>query len=127
MTDTLTYEQLQADVAFLLMRADCAGSCNFTSDRWTGMSSNALVSVAYGGDQPDLPWDRGDYAACVRTFVRLPQHRRTPEVRAALAAAREHYLNHYPEDRFPGPRKAAREKWAAEAEAYRKKHRRRRR
>jgi len=87
----------EADIAFLLLRADCAGSCSFTSDRWTGASSNSIVSVAYGGEQKELPWDRSDYAACVRTVRRLPKHRVTPEVMAALRKAKEHYLSRYPD------------------------------
>ena len=88
----------EQDIAFLLLRAGCAGSCSFSNDRWTGMSSNAIVSVAYGGKQNEMPWDRADYLACVRTVRRLPKHRKTPEVMAALWKAREHYLNHYPEE-----------------------------
>lgn len=110
---SLTLDQAKADIAFLLLRADSAGSCNFTNARWTGMSSNSLVAVAYGGKQRDFPSDRSDYAACVRTFVRLPLHRRTPEVRKALETAREHYLSRYPEDRYPAGRAEKRTAWEA--------------
>lgn len=122
---SLTREQLEADVAFLLLRADAAGSINFTNDRWTGMSSNALVALAYGGKQTAMPSDRADYAACVRSYHRLPRHRKTAEVRAALLKAREHYLSRYPEDRFPAARQAKRERWRAEEEAARKRRQRR--
>ena len=86
----------QADTAFLLARAGHAGSCSFAPGRWTGMSSNAIVSVAFGGDQIALPSDMSDYLACVRTFRRLPRHRRTPTVRAALKRARDAYTARYP-------------------------------
>jgi hypothetical protein len=84
--------EMEADIAFLLLRAGCAGSCSFSSDRWTGQSSNSLVALAYGGKQAAMPWDRSDYAAYVRTVRRLPKHRRTAAVMAGLRAAREHYL-----------------------------------
>jgi hypothetical protein len=86
----------QADTAFLLARAGHAGSCSFAPGRWTGMSSNAIVSVAFGGEQTALPSDMSDYLACVRTFRRLPRHRRTPTVRAALKRARDAYTARYP-------------------------------
>ncbi|MEZ0249722.1 MAG: hypothetical protein ACAH20_02045 [Methylobacteriaceae bacterium] len=89
--------ELQADVAFLLARCAEAGRAGFSSDRWTGMSSNALVSVAYGGEQAAMPYDRFDYAACVRTYARLPRHRRTPEVRAALRLAKAVLITRHPE------------------------------
>lgn len=121
---SLTRRELAADVEFLLLRADAAGSVNFTADRWTGMSSNALVALAYGGKQTAMPYDRGDYAACVRTYRRLPPHRQTNKVRHALLKAREHYLARYPEDRFPAGREEKRARWKAENEAARKRRRR---
>lgn len=86
----------EEDTAFLLARAGHAGSSSFTKGRWTGMSSNAIVSVAFGGEQTDMPADKSDYLACVRTYRRLPRHRRTPEVRAALKRARDAYTARYP-------------------------------
>jgi hypothetical protein len=88
----LTRAQLEADVAFLLHRSSEAGVCSFSADRWIGLSSNALVCLAYGGVQDAMPYDRSDYAACVRAFRRLPKHRRTAEVRAGLRRAKEAYL-----------------------------------
>lgn len=119
---TVTPEQ--ADIQFLLSRALCAGSCSFSADRWTGLSSNAIVSVAYGGHQTETPSDRSDWAACVRTFRRLPQHRRTNAVRQAMKIAREAYLTRYPDDRYPAPRKAKRAEWHAEWQKYQRKRRR---
>lgn len=122
----LTLEQAEADIAFLLARSASAGSVNFMPGRWTGMSSNALVALAYGGEQTAMPSDRADYAACVRTFWRLPKHRKTADVRAGLKIARDAYLANYPGDRFPGPRNAEAAKWKAEWEARKPKRRRRR-
>lgn len=119
--------ELEADVAFLLLRSGSAGSVSFTSDRWTGMSSNSLVAFAYGGEQRHMPADRGDYAACVRTYVRLPRHRKTSAVRAALRNAREAYLRRYPADRYPEQRRAIRAEWEAERQEREKATRKRRR
>lgn len=111
----LTADQMQADIAFLLLRAGCAGSVSFTSDRWTGTSSNSIVGIAYGsGKDQDMPWDRSDYAACVRTVRRLPKHRRTEAVLAALAKAREAYLERHPEDRCSLERRRIHEEWDRE-------------
>ena len=131
MSTEQTVAELQADVAFLLLRAGSAGrfSCS-SGDRWTGMSSNALVCVAYGGEQHSMLSDRSDYAACVRTYARLPKHRRTPAVRDALKAAKAALLRNYPEYRTARSRAEAEAKWAAEYEARRPqwpKHKPRRR
>lgn len=113
----MTPQEMQADIAFLLLRAGSAGSCSFTSDRWTGMSSNAIVSLAYGGKQDCMPYDRSDYAACVRTVQRLPRHRRTEAVLGGLWKAREFYLSRHPDERSSLSRKAEREKWEQERAA----------
>lgn len=123
---TFTRKQLEADVAFLVLRAKSAGSISFNDQRWTGQSSNALVDLAYGGEQTAMPSDRGDYAACVLTYARLPAHRKTEAVRAALKAAREAYLERYPEDRYPRQRKEVREKRDSQHAEYMKRHKRRR-
>lgn len=111
----------EQDIAFLVERQRAAGSCDFTSDRWTGMSSNSLVCVAYGGPQEHMPYDRGDYAACVRTVRRLPRHRRTAAVMAALRKARDHYLDRYPSHRSSLARSEERAKWEREREEKRKR------
>lgn len=114
------------DIAFLLLRAGCAGSCSFTSDRWTGLSSNAIVAVAYGGEQTNMPSDRSDYAACVRTVRRLPKHRQTPAVKEALRKAKAAYLKNYPDHVSSLARRAARIKWEEEqAKRWAKRRRRR--
>ena len=123
-------EQAQADIAFLLARAGHAGSCSFVPGRWTGMSSNAIVAVAFGGAQTAMPSDRGDYAACVRTFARLPRHRRTEAVKEAMRKARDAYLARYPGDRYPAGRAAAEAEYQerrAEYERLSKAARRRKR
>lgn len=83
-------EQLQQDVEYLAKRAQRAGSfsCGERRRDW-GASSNYIISVAYGvGARQELPFDRSDYAACVRAVRHLPRHRRTPIVIAALRAAK---------------------------------------
>lgn len=122
----MTEEEYKADIAFLLSRAMCAGSASFSNDRWTGMSSNSIVALAYGGRQESLPLDRSDYAACVRTVRRLPKHRRTEDVMEALKRAREAYLKHYPHHRSSLARKAERDKWEREREQRNKRRNRRR-
>lgn len=125
---TLTPAQYEQDIAFLVARQREAGSCTFSGDRWTGMSSNAIVCVAYGGEQDAMPRDRGDYAACVRTVKRLPRHRRTSTVMTALWLAKEHYLNNYPKHRSSIDRRDERvRREAEEAERQRKREARWRR
>lgn len=119
-------EELQADLKFLLSRADAAGSCSFGGERWTGMSSNAIVRKAYGGRQDCMPADRSDYAACVRTVRRLPKHRRTPAVMASLWKAKAAYLKNYPQDRCAPERKRRHEEWLAEQQKRWERRQRRR-
>lgn len=121
----LTEAQMSDDIKFLLLRAGSAGSCSFSSDRWTGQSSNAIVALAYGGEQTAMPADRADYAACVRTVRRLPAHRRTEVVLEALTKAREAYLSNYPSHRFPAAREAERKRYASEDAEWRRKSRKR--
>ncbi len=87
------------------------------------MSSNAIVSVAYGGKQTAMPSDRSDYAACVRTVRRLPKHRRTEKVLKALQKARVAYLKNYPDDAYSLVRRAKRQEWERQAEARRERER----
>lgn len=87
----ITKEQLEADVAFLSERANRAGCFYADADRAWGISSNAIVRLAYGGRGPasdEMPMDRSDFAACVRAVAQLPAHRHTPAVDAALDIAR---------------------------------------
>lgn len=88
--------RLVAERNFLLARAGHAGSAYFGPGRWTGMSSNALVTVAFGGSDDSLPSDVGDLAACYRTVLRLPEHLRTVAVMAQLKRGEEHVERKYP-------------------------------
>lgn len=88
---SLTLEQALEDIAFLVKRAGGAGGFGGWGRRSVGMSSNALVSLAYGGIQDQMPHDRDDYAACVRAVRQLPRHRRTQAVLSALADAKVAY------------------------------------
>ena len=87
-------EALRLDVEFLAARAEHANSwnSNFSSDRDTGRSSNAIVRCAYGGrmlDRTEAPRDESDLAACERMWEKLPEHRKTPDALAAMGLARE--------------------------------------
>jgi len=73
-------ERLREEVAFLLARSGQAGKFTFGGKRWTGVSSNALVSIAFGEPEEALPSDSSDLAACYRAVMRLPMHRRTDAV-----------------------------------------------
>lgn len=44
-----THEQMQEDIEFLAKRAGRAGSFDASEGRDWGISSNSLVSLAYGG------------------------------------------------------------------------------
>lgn len=69
-------EQLTAERDFLLARSSHAGKCMFGGKRWTGVSSNALVAIAFGqeAESDSQPFDSADLAACYRTLIRLPDH-----------------------------------------------------
>ena len=83
---------------FLLVRASEAGAVRFTAERFTGISSNALVRFAFTGLEPgpgEYPHDGSDMAACERTVLMAPKHlaaRMGPlmdKYRAALAETSE--------------------------------------
>ena len=75
---------MQEDIDFLVHRAARAGHVRF-SERFTGVSSNDLVRLAYTGmSDKALPRDHGDAHACARTWEMLPKHRRNADVRAQL-------------------------------------------
>jgi hypothetical protein len=87
--------ELREDVAFLLARSGHAGECMFGGKRWTGISSNALVSIAFGEPGEAVPSDSSDLAACYRTVMRLPRHRRSDEVFDHLEAGERHVESEY--------------------------------
>lgn len=76
------------DIAFLLPRANMAGSWGSADGaRSTGCSANALVRWALGGERPtenERPFDLDDLRACQLAVAQLPPHRRRPEVMALL-------------------------------------------
>lgn len=86
-----TKTQLLAERDFLLARAEGAGGWRANPKRWTGTSSNALVTFAFGGPEPtqgEFPRDPSDLMACYRTVKRLPDHLR-PVGSATLVRFRE--------------------------------------
>jgi len=86
--------QLEQDVAYLAKRAVRAGSFKYSKYRDWGLSSNSIVGIAYGVGMQVMPWDRSDYAACVRAVRGLPRHRRTAPVMAALWRAKRALQEH---------------------------------
>ena len=91
-------ERLRAERDFLLARASKAGSCSFGGGRWTGLSSNALVTVAFGGEDDCLPTDSSDLAACYRTMLRLPRHLLSDKVWEQLEDGERYVGSKYPDD-----------------------------
>lgn len=79
-------ERLRAERDYLLKRAGRAGSASWGTQRWTGMSSNALVDVAFGVENGCLPSDQNDLSACYLTVLRMPDHLISEEVLAQLEA-----------------------------------------
>ena len=83
----------EADVDFLVHRAVLAGICRFSdSHRDYGLSSNSIVSIAYGLmplEEQEMPSDRWDLAACERMWRKLPEHRKTENAVLAMDRARE--------------------------------------
>jgi hypothetical protein len=136
--------RLEAERAFLLARAE-ATTYEFLAERWTGISSDALVAYAFGQAEPGCnyiggkpghparhgsgsgwicsgwlghlgphhsgadelvdpfpsdpsgyPHDPSDLLACERTWLRLPEHLKTPKVRALLELFRAGVERNYP-------------------------------
>ncbi len=79
------------DIQFLAKRASRANCVNFTDDgRDTGVSSNSIVSRAYGLKvKQEMPYDQCDLDACERMFAKLPAHRKTPAVVRDMERARK--------------------------------------
>ena len=93
----LTHEQMQADIEFLAKRAGRAGKFSVQEGRDWGISSNSLVSLAYGVGSLEMPGDWWDYAACERALSNMPVHRQTDVVREALVAQKKHVAARWPE------------------------------
>jgi len=82
--------QKTADIAFLVDRTMKAGTCNFTEERDTGMSSNSIVAIAYGKQKLKnqiLPGDFSDLSACRNMWKKLPEHRKTEDAKKAMENA----------------------------------------
>ena len=92
---TATIDILGEDVQFLAQRLTRVGKwCQ--DERDTGQSSDSLVAIAYGTatvNEQKLPHDEFDYAACIRAFEKLPQHRKELQVvKTAMDNINNHYL-----------------------------------
>lgn len=89
---TYTKKQLLQDVEFLAKRQNKAGSFSFNDDgRDTGVSSNSIVSIAYGLlelSKQYFPGDHSDLQACERMWSKLPEHRKQGDALKAMEAAR---------------------------------------
>jgi len=92
-----TNQQLQEDVDFLIDRSQRASEFSFSEEgRDTGMSSNSIVSIAYGTLKPSsqiMPADSSDMASCERMWKKLPGHRKTSAAIKAMNEARN--CNYY--------------------------------
>jgi hypothetical protein len=78
------------DIEFLVKRAGNASRISFTEERDTGMSSNSIVSIAYGYEQLEnqiFPSDMGDLKSCRNMWKNLPEHRKTDIAIEALKRA----------------------------------------
>ena len=86
--------ELSTDVDFLAQRLAQTGKWQLT--RGTGQSSDNLVAIAYYTaplEGQKLPHDESDYAACIRAFEKLPQHRKELQVvKTAMDNINNHYL-----------------------------------
>ena len=83
----------EIDLEFLLNRCMKAGSCSFTDERETGISSNSIVAIAYGYydlDKQELPGDWSDLNACENMWKKLPQHRKNEKALKAMENARNY-------------------------------------
>jgi hypothetical protein len=91
----LSREQMEADIEFLALRSRASGSFVIASKRDWGVSSNSIVSFAYGVGDLEMPYDWADYAACVRAARKLPRHRRTKTILIALNLQKEAVTQRY--------------------------------
>lgn len=93
-----TAEELSQEVEFLLTRAMQGGLCYFGQDRFTGVSSNAMVFYAFGGEYPSsdkFPYDPSDLKACVLTRKMAPNHIK-PKMDDLLIKYRDAVATRYP-------------------------------
>jgi len=87
----MTKKQLEQDVIFLAKRNENTNMVGFIRERDTGMSSNSIVSIAYGvrslKDQT-LPADKSDMDSCENMWKKLPEHRKIGDAVKAMEGAR---------------------------------------
>jgi hypothetical protein len=84
--------ELKKDVLFLVRRAARAGCISFCGKRETGVSSNNIVSIAYGYlnlRSQEFPSDESDLQACKNMWKKLPKHRKTLKARKAMKRAEQ--------------------------------------
>lgn len=95
--ETANAKETEADLRFLVARQMQAGCVDFGGGRRVGVSSNAIVRAVYGGTAPrvgELASDADDLAACYRTAIDLPAHRKAaaaPHLARAEAAVRRRW------------------------------------
>ena len=86
-----TKKQLQEDILFLARRQSDASSFSFGyTERDTGLSSNSIVSIAYGLtviENQYMPADESDIKSCENMWKKLPAHRKQGEALMAFIAA----------------------------------------
>lgn len=85
-------DELLADIDFLAKRQQKASSISFYGERDTGVSSNSIVSIAYGVaklEDQSFPSDLPDMIACENMWKKLPAHRKTGDGLTAMERARE--------------------------------------
>ena len=87
----MTKQELLLDVDFLSKRQANAGIIHFSNERDYGLSSNSIVSIAYGLipiTKQIFPSDYSDMAACENMWDKLPKHRKKGDALKAMEAAR---------------------------------------
>lgn len=83
-------DELKEDIEYLARRQQKAGSVSFTAERETGVSSNSIVSIAYGIvklEDQSFPSDWSDLNACRNMWKKLPEHRKTGDALIAMERA----------------------------------------
>jgi len=84
-------DELLEDIEFLAKRQQKASSISFYGERDTGVSSNCIVSIAYGVtklEDQSFPSDLSDMIACENMWKKLPAHRKTGDGLTAMERAR---------------------------------------
>lgn len=84
--------QLKEDIKFLSERQLKSDSISHSGKRETGISSNSIVSIAYGLiplEEQEFPNDLADMNACENMWYNLPDHRKEGDALKAMKAARK--------------------------------------